>query len=94
MKANTINAVIQVKLLPRSSKNQIVNKEGDVYKIKVTAPAVNGKANTTLIELLAKTLKKSKGNVEIFTGKRSRLKHVRILGLSPEEVEDLMKAKL
>ncbi len=90
MDLNTIKAVIRVRLLPRSSTNQIVEKVEDVYKIKVTAPSVNGKANTALIELLAKKLKKPKKSIEIFTGKRSKLKHVRIHGLSLEEVEDLM----
>lgn len=92
MEANATKTVIQVRLLPRSSKNQIVNREGDVYKIKVTAPSVNGKANAALIELLAKKLKKPKGNIEIFTGKRSRLKQVRINGIPQKEAEDLMKA--
>jgi hypothetical protein len=88
---NAVFSEIQVRLLPRSSKNQIVCKENDVYKIKITSPPVNGKANATLMEMLAKKMGKPKGDIEIVTGKSARIKRIRIHGLSKEEVEEKMK---
>ncbi|MFC1866641.1 DUF167 domain-containing protein [Thermodesulfobacteriota bacterium] len=85
------NTDINIKLLPRSSKNQIVGKKGDVYKVKVTSPPVNGKANRALISLLAKRLGRPKGSIEIITGKSSRIKLVRVHGLSMEDITELMK---
>jgi uncharacterized protein (TIGR00251 family) len=81
---------IRVKVLPRSSKNQIVGQENGTFKVKLTAPPVEGKANKALSDLLTKRLGLPRGSVEIVSGKRSRLKSVRIKGLSSEEVKNLL----
>ncbi len=81
-----IETVIKVKLIPRSSRNEIIGKENDVVKVKLTAPPVEGKANKALVQFLAKKLGKPKRDVEIVFGERSRLKSIRIHGLSIEEV--------
>ena len=86
-----LNNSIRVKLLPRSSKNQIVGREGDTYKVKVTSPPVDGKANETLIELLAKRLGVSKSTIKIISGERSKLKTVQINGLSQKEITNLLE---
>lgn len=77
---------LRIKLLPRSSRNQIVGKEDDVLKIKVTSPPVGGAANRALIDLLAKSLKLPKENIELISGKTSKIKSVRIYGLSRESI--------
>jgi uncharacterized protein (TIGR00251 family) len=83
--------VIRVKLLPKSSRNQIVGREGDLFKVKVTAPPIGGKANKALVTLLAGKLRVPKGAVEIISGKSSRLKSIRIDGLSEEEIARYLK---
>jgi uncharacterized protein (TIGR00251 family) len=88
MEGNKTN--IRVKVLPRSSRNQIIGQENGTLKVKLTAPPVEGKANKALSDLLAKKLGLEKGDVEIVSGKRSRLKTVRIKGLSIEEVKNLL----
>ena len=85
MSART-KTVIRIKLLPKSSRNQVVGREGDHFKVKVTAPPVEGRANKALIDLLAKKLGVSKSHIEIISGKSSRLKSIRIDGLSIEEI--------
>jgi len=86
-----IETDIKIKLLPRSSKNQIIGKEGDTFKVKVTSPPVDGKANRALIELLAKRLGLPKSGIKIISGKRSKLKTVRIYGLSLKEIDLFLK---
>ncbi|MFC1531978.1 DUF167 domain-containing protein [Thermodesulfobacteriota bacterium] len=88
-----IDAYIKIKLLPGSSKNQIVGKEGDVYKVKVTSPPVDGKANRALISLLAKQLGIPKGSIEIKAGKSSRIKLVRVNRLSKVDIYRLLDGK-
>jgi uncharacterized protein (TIGR00251 family) len=78
--------IIKVKVLPRSSKSQIVGKEDDIYKVKLTAPPVEGKANKALKELFAKRLGIPKMNVEIISGEFSRVKSVRIHGLNINDI--------
>ncbi len=80
--------VIKVKLLPRSSRNHIAGKEEDRYKIKVTAPPVDGKANEALIKLLAKKLGIPGRDIEILSGHTSRLKTIRIQDLSPGDISN------
>ena len=77
---------IRVKVLPRSSKNQIIGKEEGAYRVKLTSAPVDGQANRALIKYLAKTLGLPKRNVDIISGERSRTKRVRIQGLSTEDV--------
>lgn len=77
---------IRVKVLPRSSKNQIVGKEEGAYRVKLTSAPVDGQANMALIKFLAKTLGLPKRDVDIISGERSRTKRVRIRGLATEDV--------
>ena len=79
-------AVIKVKLLPRSSRNHVMGKEGDLYRIKVTAPPVDGEANAALIRLLSKKLGIPKKAIEILSGHTSRLKTLRIKDLPPGNI--------
>ena len=89
-KEDHCKTVIKVKVLPRSSMNRIICEEKGVFKVKLTAPPVEGKANKALIELIAKRLGLPKGGVEITSGERSRLKTVRIHGLPSEDVYSLL----
>lgn len=73
MTTNSDLIVIEVKVVPNSSKNSISN-EGDFLKIKLTAPPVDNKANKALIEYLAKLLKVSKSSVILKSGETSKNK--------------------
>ena len=88
--SDQVKADIKVKLLPRSSRNEIAGRENDVLKVKVTAPPVEGKANKALEQLLAKRLSLPRRNVKIISGERSRVKSIRIHGLSLEYVNRLL----
>ena len=85
-------SVIRVKVLPRASVNQISGNDSGVIKVKLTAPPVEGKANKALVQFLAKELGMARRDVEIISGKRSRVKSIRIHGLSPEDVMRRLKA--
>ncbi|HBF42146.1 MAG TPA: YggU family protein [Desulfobacteraceae bacterium] len=90
--AKAAKTVIEVKVLPRSSKNQIVSGEGNYFRIKLTAPPVEGKANKALVGFIAKKLGVSKGNIEIVSGKHSKTKFLRIEGCSREDVNRSLNA--
>jgi uncharacterized protein (TIGR00251 family) len=81
---------IKFKVLPRSSKNQVIGKDGDVFKVKLTSPPVEGKANKALIDLLSKRLRIAKSCVEIVSGRRSKVKSVRIRGLSLDDITAIL----
>lgn len=78
--------IIRVRVLPRTSKNQIVGVDGGVFKVKLTAPPVEGKANKALVQFLAKKLGLPKRDIEIVSGEHSREKSIRVSGLPVDEV--------
>lgn len=86
VESKMVKTDIKIRLLPRSSHNQVVGRKGDEVRIKVTAPPVDGKANKALIDFLAKVLAVPKQSLEIVSGKRSRLKTVRICNRSLQQV--------
>jgi hypothetical protein len=72
---------IYIKVVPKSSRNKVEKiSEGD-YKVWVTAPPVDGKANEAVIKLLAKHFSVSKSLVEIVGGKSAKTKIIDIMML-------------
>ncbi len=70
---------------PASRRNGILGlveiAEGQwALKIALTAPPVDGKANTALIALLAKTFGLAKRDVEIEHGQSERVKRILLCG--------------
>jgi len=82
-----------VRVVPRASKDEIAGVHGEALRIRLTAPPVEGKANEALIVFLAQWLGVRKSQVEIVAGAASRRKMVRIMGVSPQEVEQKLKAQ-
>jgi len=67
---------IRVKVLPKSPKNEIVDQmEDETYKIRISAPATDNKANIELIKFLKKNLKVE---VTIISGQKDRLKLIKL----------------
>ena len=55
-----------------------------VLKVRAAAPAVEGAANTALLQLLADELEVARRDVRIVAGATSRQKLVVVEGLDPE----------
>jgi len=72
--------LVKIYLQPKSSKNEIVGPYRNGIKIKVTAPAVEGKANEALIRFLTKELEIPVSSIEIVRGHHSREKTLRVSG--------------
>jgi len=78
---------LNVKVVPGSSRDQIVGWLGDALKIKVTAPPEKGKANETVMELLATKLGISTDDIEVESGHSSPSKVVAITGMDDEVIK-------
>ncbi len=70
--------LIHIKVTPRSSKNEILPQTDGSYKIRLTVPPVDGKANEKIIELLSDYFDVAKSKVMIVRGEGSRNKVVEI----------------
>ncbi len=69
---------ILIEVKPNSTQNKIEKITESVYKIWVSAPPIEGKANKAIIELLAKHFKIAKSLITIKNGKSSKTKVVEI----------------
>ena len=70
--------------------NKIVGFEGDILKVKVKSAPVDGAANKDLILLLSKRLRVAKERIEIISGRKSRLKTVRVHGIEKNDLSLLL----
>lgn len=76
--------LIEVLIQTKTSKDEITGFHDGRLKIKISAPPVNGRANKRLIELISRHFGIPKSNVDIIKGKSSRLKTVKVSGISGE----------
>ena len=65
--------IIKIKIVPNSSKNDIILEE-EFIKIKVTAQPIENRANKALLEFLSKRFKVPKTSIEILKGDTSKEK--------------------
>jgi uncharacterized protein len=78
---------LAVRVQPRASRAKIIGMLGELLKIALTSPPVDGAANKALCQLIAKELGVAKGRVTIVQGEKSREKQVLIKGVDPEVVQ-------
>lgn len=80
---------VRLRLLiqPNASKSEISGLHDGLLKIRVQSPPVDGKANQTLIEFIAKKLGVSKRSIRLTKGETSRHKTVEIEGLDLDDVK-------
>ena len=71
---------ISVRVQPRASKKGIDRVEGDVLRVRLTAPPAGGAANAQLIEVLAQEFRIRKSAISIVKGHASRNKVVEVEG--------------
>jgi uncharacterized protein len=86
----TASITITVQVQPRSSGDGIAGMHDGRLKVRISAPPVEGKANERLTEVIAKAFGVSKSSVEIIKGHTSRLKTIRISGVSMEDYDTLV----
>lgn len=69
---------ISVKVVPRAKKNMVeCIKEGE-YRVRLTAPPVDEKANRLLIKLLSKYFDVAPSLIRIISGETSRQKTIEL----------------
>lgn len=65
---------ISVRLTPNVKKDGGVTIDGDIFRVRVAAPAVDGRANQAAIELLAEYFAVRKRDVTLVSGETKRNK--------------------
>ena len=83
---------LSIRLTPRADRDAVVGLRDDgVLLVRVSAPPVDGRANTALCRLLAKALKVPPSSVRVVRGEASREKVVRVDGLSAADAHERLR---
>jgi uncharacterized protein (TIGR00251 family) len=80
--------LLALHIQPGARRDEFVGPHGDRFKIRITAPPVDGKANTHLIHFLADTFGVTTGAVKLLAGSAGREKRLRIR--APRRLPDLI----
>lgn len=89
--SDVLMAKISLKVVPSSSRDQVVGWLGEALKIKVKAPPEKGKANAAVMELLATTLRIDADRINIVQGHSAPNKVASIRGLENSKMMEFLK---
>lgn len=82
--------MFSVRVVPRASQSGVVGAHDGALRVRVAAPPVDGAANEELVRTLAKAFKVPARAVEITGGHASKLKQVRVRGVTRAALEALL----
>jgi uncharacterized protein len=78
---------VRLRVSPGASSNAIVGRHGDGWKIRVTAPPEDGKANDAVLRLLADQVGLPQVKLRLISGPSSRDKVVELMGIDTADAE-------
>jgi uncharacterized protein (TIGR00251 family) len=82
-----MKARLTLKIRPGARQTQFAGRYGEAWKLHVSAPPVDGKANEAIIRFLAKLTGVRQDSVRIVTGFTGSTKIVEIEGVDAETLE-------
>lgn len=82
--------ILDVLVIPNSKSDEIVGPFESSIKIKITAPAKEGKANDYLVSLLSKQFKVPKSHIKLAKGAQNKYKkfHIQSPKILPKWLND------
>jgi len=80
------DAVLHITVKPKSPRNEVTCAGAGVL-VRVTAPPVEGAANTAVIKTLSAALSIPKSRLSITAGATGKIKRVAISGLSQQDLD-------
>ncbi|MDR2674099.1 MAG: DUF167 domain-containing protein [Opitutaceae bacterium] len=83
---------LAIRAVPNAPRNEIAGWLGDALKVKVRAPALEGRANDELCAFVAASLGLPRRAVTVATGEKSRRKLLQITGLALDAVKSRLAA--
>jgi uncharacterized protein (TIGR00251 family) len=70
--------LLTVQVQPRAPRDELVGPQGDVLRVRITAPPVDGRANAHLLRFLAGSFGVGRDAVRLVAGQTARRKALRI----------------
>jgi uncharacterized protein (TIGR00251 family) len=85
-------ARLRLRVSPGSARSEVVGRHGDGWKVRVSAPPEDGRANAAVVRLLADAVSVSRDAVSVVSGLGSRDKIVELAGIELSRVERRLTA--
>ena len=86
------NVLLPVTVQPRASRNTMAGVHGHALKLLLTAPPVEGAANTACLGLLSELLGVSRARLSIVRGLKARHKVICITDMSVDTLRTLLRS--
>jgi len=83
---------VQVRVVPRSSRDRVAGVLGERLKLQVTSPPVDGEANRAVVELLARSAGLPVRAATLTAGASARSKTIRLTCDDPATVVATLEA--
>jgi uncharacterized protein len=81
------STLLRLRVSPGARKTELVGRHGGAWKVRVSAPAENGRANAAVLKLLAERVGLPRRAVSLVSGHAAREKVVQVDGLDRDESE-------
>src|SRR5919205_2486209 len=78
---------LRLRVSPGAGRSGIVGRHGDAWKVRVTAPPEEGRANEAVLRLLADALSVPRRALTLVSGHTTRDKIVLLDGVGPAQIE-------
>lgn len=86
-----LGGTFQVRVHPSAARTAITGTVGDALKLTLSAPPLEGRANTALAEYFSEIFSVPRSAVQVVAGIRSRNKVIRIAGRSAAELQQKLR---
>jgi uncharacterized protein (TIGR00251 family) len=83
--------IIKVRVIPNAKRSEVVSRIGSILRVKIGAPAVEGKANEELCCFIAEFFEVRRNMVFLRKGERGREKTIEICGRTEEELDEVLE---
>ncbi|CAG0977486.1 hypothetical protein FLAV_01583 [Flavobacteriales bacterium] len=70
--------ILHIEVKPNAKQNEIFYLGENALKLKIKAPATEGKANQAIVEFLCKVFNTSKSKIDILKGTTSKFKKIQV----------------
>lgn len=84
---------LRLRVMPGARRTELVGRHGDAWKVRVSAPPENGRANDAVLNLLAERIGLPRRAVSIASGHSGRKKVVQVDGIDLAESERRLESK-
>lgn len=83
---------LRLRVSPGAARSHVVGRHGEGWKIRVAAPAEDGRANAAVVRLLAQTLGVPSAQVTLVSGHATRDKIVELPNADPAEIDQRLRS--